>query len=172
LIREIALYEKIIIFGNSGSGKSTLARQYAEELSLIHLDLDSLAWQDTMPPQRRELADSLNELNKFLAENDNWVIEGVYADLLSSISTKATQLLFVNPGIETCIANCKNRPWEPHKYESKQAQDDNLQMLIEWIKQYPDREDEFSLRAHRKLFDGFSGEKIEYTSNERDSLNG
>jgi len=159
--------KKIIIFGNSGSGKSTLAKQYAERFSLAHLDLDSLAWQDTIPPQRRELEDSINDLNDFLSQHENWVIEGVYADLLSSISSDATKMFFVNPGIDTCIANSKNRPWEPHKYESKEAQDKNLEMLIDWIKQYPERDDEFSLTAHQKLFDDFVGNKVEYTSNER-----
>jgi len=163
--------KKIIIFGNSSSGKSTLAKQYAERFSLTHLDLDSLAWQDTVPPQRRDLQDSVNELNNFLALNDNWVIEGVYADLLSSISYQATKMVFVNPDIETCIANSKNRPWEPHKYESKGAQDDNFQMLIGWIRQYPERNDEMSLNAHRKLFDEHPGDKIEYTSNERAPIN-
>ena len=162
--------KKIIIFGNSGSGKSTLAKHYVKEFSLAHLDLDILAWQDTVPPQRRELKASLIELEKFIAEHDNWVIEGVYADLLSETAVKATKMIFVNPGVDICIENSKNRPWEPHKYPSKEAQDENFSMLIDWIKQYPHRDDEMSLGAHRKLFDGFVGEKVEYDSNDRNKL--
>ncbi len=41
-------------------------------------------------------------------------------------------------------------------------------MLIDWIKQYDVRDDEFSLKAHRELFDNFGGKKVEYTSNDRD----
>ncbi len=158
---------KIVIFGNSGSGKSTLAKQYSEKLQIAHLDLDSLAWQNTIPPQRRALNDSITDIQAFLSQNDNWVIEGCYADLLEVLTDKTTKMIFVNPGVDTCIANCKNRPWEPHKYESKQSQDENLDMLIEWITQYPVRKDEFSLTAHQKLYDSFSGAKIEYKSNER-----
>ena len=158
---------KIIIFGNSGSGKSTLAKQLVVDFSLAHLDLDSLAWKNTNPPQRRKLENSIIEIKIFLNENKSWVIEGCYADLLSSITKYSTEMIFINPGTETCIANCKNRLWEPHKYASKKAQDANLYMLINWVKQYTERTDEFSLKAHRDLFDNFSGNKVEYTSNER-----
>jgi len=56
------------------------------------------------------------------------------------------------------------RAWEPHKYASKEAKDANLDMLTDWIRKYESRTDEFSLAAHRALFDGFTGEKIELTS--------
>jgi len=161
---------KIIIFGNSGSGKSTLAKQLKEKHQLAHCDLDTFAWENTTPPQRKNISDSLIDINQFISCNKNWVIEGCYADLLSEIVDQSTQLIFINPGIDTCINNCINRPWEPHKYESKQAQDDNLNMLIDWIKEYPNREDELSLKAHRELFDRFTGNKVEYTSNGRDSF--
>ena len=159
--------KKIMIFGNSGSGKSTLAKEYADKFGLAHLDLDSLAWKDTSPPERRNVQSSLKDILTFTDKNDTWVIEGCYADLLSLISIHATNMIFINPDVETCIANCKNRPWEPHKYPSKQAQDENLEMLIDWIKQYPVREDEFSLKAHRELFYQYEGEKIEYNCNQR-----
>jgi adenylate kinase family enzyme len=164
---EVNRMKKIIIFGNSGSGKSTLAKTYAIKFLLVHLDLDSLAWQNTNPPQRRKLDDSIKDINGFISKNESWVIEGCYADLLSSLAKQSTNMIFINPGTETCIANCKSRSWEPHKYKSKQAQDDNLCMLIDWIKQYTERTDEFSLTSHRELFDSFAGNKIEYTSNER-----
>ena len=94
---------------------------------------------------------------------DGWVIEGCYADLLEASLPRCTRVLFLNPGIEACIANARVRPWEPHKYPSKEAQDANLEMLIGWIGEYETRTDAFSLAAHRALFDGFAGEKIELT---------
>ena len=159
--------KKIIIIGNSGSGKSTLANQLSSKYSLVQLDLDSLAWQNTIPPQRKELAESSKDIRLFTDANKNWVIEGCYADLISLVVSTATQLIFVNPSIEVCINNCKSRPWEPHKYSSKAEQDNNLQMLIKWVKQYSERDDEFSLTAHQNLFDRFDGDKIEYQSNKR-----
>jgi hypothetical protein len=38
-------------------------------------------------------------------------------------------------------------------------------MLIAWVREYATREDEFSLREHRRLFGAHSGAKVEYTSN-------
>ena len=95
------------------------------------------------------------------------MIEGCYADLLALALPRATDLVFLNPGVDTCIANARNRPWEPHKYPSPEAQNANLNMLIGWIRDYAEREDEFSLAAHRRLFEGFAGRKREFTSNDR-----
>lgn len=75
---------KAAIFGNSGSGKSTLGRQLRDQ-GLPHLDLDSLAWLLTCPPERR--------------------------------------------------------PREQDKYESREIQDRNLPMLLDWIAGYTERDD-------------------------------
>ena len=159
--------KKIVIFGNSGSGKTTLATQLARKHHLSHLDLDILAWQSTKPPIRKPLKESKTEIESFFSENNQWVIEGCYSDLLSLTLKDATEIIFLNPDIQTCIDNCKKRPWEPHKYKSKVEQTQNLNMLLEWVKQYHSREDEFSLVSHRKLFKQFAGKKREYSSNER-----
>jgi len=159
--------KKIMVFGNSGSGKSTLAQQYSTRFAVPVLDLDILAWLPTNPPQRAPLEQSFSQIDVFIANNSGWVIEGCYADLLSKVTNEASEMFFLNPGVKTCIENSRNRPWEPHKYASKQAQDKNLPMLIEWISQYPEREDEFSLSAHQKLFNAFGGKKTEILSNER-----
>lgn len=168
------LMHRVVIFGNSGSGKSTLAREMADRHSCSLLDLDVLAWEKSDPllqqPRRRPLADSLAAIDAFLRENESWVIEGVYSDLLGHALRFASRLIFLNPGVETCAANARNRPWEPHKYPSREAQDKNLEMLIRWIEKYPEREDEFSLGSHRALYEGFAGEKIELTSNDRSGL--
>ena len=56
-------------------------------------------------------------------------------------------------------------PREPHKYESKAAQDANLDMLIGWIRDYTERQDVFSYHAHRDFYERFAGEKLMYTDN-------
>ncbi len=158
---------RIVIFGNSGSGKSTLAKGYVRDHALAHLDLDILAWQNSEPPIRRPVGDSAPEIGKFLAKHEGWVVEGCYSDLLKLALDGANEAILLNPGVETCIANCKKRPWEPHKYPSAAAQDKNLDMLLDWVRQYSTRRDEFSLVAHQKLFDGFAGKKTEILSNDR-----
>lgn len=161
--------QRILIFGNSGSGKTTLAARLRDEQGLAHLDLDELAWLPATPPDRRPLAESGQAIREFVAAHDSWVIEGCYTDLLELAAPLATEAIFLNLPVAQCQANARGRPWEPHKYSSPAAQDANLAMLLEWIAGYPERDDVLSLRAHRELFDAFSGQKRELTEN-MDSL--
>jgi adenylate kinase family enzyme len=155
---------RIVIFGNSGSGKTTLAKTLASFHQAEHLDLDAIAWKTDQPGIRAAFEDSKRDLLEFIERSD-WVIEGCYTYLLKEAIAYCTEIIFLNPGVETCIENCKARPWEPHKYPNPEAQDKNLQMLIEWVKEYETRDDEFSLQKHRQLFDSYVGKKIEYNSN-------
>ncbi|MEY2929640.1 MAG: hypothetical protein RL033_389 [Pseudomonadota bacterium] len=153
--------QRIVIFGNAGAGKTTLARQLAQSGELAHLDLDLLAWLPGPPPQRRSLADSARDIAQFTSHNPAWVIEGCYSDLLELVLPECSDILFLNPGVEACLANCRARPWEPSKYASKAEQDANLELLLQWVRAYDTREDEFSLRSHRRLFKSFDGPKRE-----------
>lgn len=150
---------RVLVFGNSGAGKSTLAQKLRDQEGLAHLDLDTLAWQNTSPPQRRSIEESGEELDAYIRAHDGWVIEGCYADLLGLATRVATKMIWLNPATEICVAHARRRPWEPHKYESKDAQDANLPMLIDWIRAYETRDDEFSRVAHARLFDQFAGPK-------------
>ena len=156
---------RTIIFGNSASGKSSLARKLCQQFNAAHLDLDTVAWLPDSPPQRRCLSDSGDLISKFVNANPHWVIEGCYSDLMQSLLPHITDMVFMDLSIGDCIDNAKSRPWEPHKYPSKQQQDDNLAMLIDWIAQYSQRNDTFSLLSHQQLFATFNGEKQRITSN-------
>jgi hypothetical protein len=131
----------------------------AEQDGLAHLDLDTLAWLPTYPPRRSPLSESKKAIDAFTAVHQNWVIEGCYTDLLELVSAQATEIVFLNLDVEHCVANAGKRPWEPHKYPTKEAQDANLVMLIDWIRQYETREDEFSLSAHLAFYEQFEGRK-------------
>jgi len=61
----------------------------------------------------------------------------------------------------------KARPWEPHKYPSKEDQDNNLAMLLDWIAQYSVRPDTFSHAAHSQLYERYVGKKTMYVSNDQ-----
>ena len=165
----MSLNRRVLVFGNSGSGKSTLSKSLSEQEGLAHLDLDTLAWLpsivDKAPPQRASLKESSKKLKAFTSEHEAWVIEGCYTDLLDLLSNQATDIIFMNLDTAKCIENAKNRPWEPHKYESKTAQDKNLDMLISWIEQYTTRDDVFSYQSHKSFYEGFAGNKIMYEVN-------
>ncbi len=159
----------IVVFGNSGSGKSTLARQLSADDGLAHLDLDTLAWKTTSPPARTPIEESAAAIERFMASNQNWVIEGCYSDLLAVAIGRCSEIIFMDLSVDDCIENAKSRPWEPHKYQSKSAQDANLEMLIDWIKEYPYRTDVFSKAVHEKLYDEYTGCKRRYTGNRGDA---
>jgi adenylate kinase family enzyme len=158
---------RVVIFGNSGAGKSTWARRLAAADDLAHLDLDTLAWQPGVPLRRRARHDSLAAIDAFVAAQPAWVIEGCYASLIEPLLAHRPRLVFLNPGVEVCVAHCQARPWEPHKYPSPEAQDANLPTLLAWVRAYETRTDEFSLRRHRRLFDGYAGDKVERTETTR-----
>jgi hypothetical protein len=84
------------------------------------------------------------------------------ADILEPLLQHADTLIFLNPGVETCVAHCRARLWEAEKFESPEAQDANLQNLIDWVRKYESRDDEYGLERHQALFKAFRGRKIEY----------
>lgn len=152
---------RFAILGNSGSGKTTLARWLAESANLAVLDLDSVAWQPNEPAVQRpsDLAEA--DVAAFCAARTRWVVEGCYANLVEVALRFEPHLVFLNPGLQLCTAHCYNRPWEPRKYPSRQAQDANLEFLISWVAGYYTRDGPMSLRAHRGVFAGYSGRKSE-----------
>ena len=150
---------RILIFGNSGSGKSTLASRLCRQSGLAHLDLDTLAWLPDTPLRRRPLTDCEKLIGKFTSANENWVIEGCYGDILQLLSNAAEEAVFLDVPVSHCVDNARRRPFEPHKYSSEAAQNNNLSMLIQWIQDYPSRADDCSLSAHRKLLAAFEGRK-------------
>ena len=133
---------------------------------MVYLDLDTVAWKPDQFGVREDEALSIEKLDAFSTSSESWVVEGCYSGLISHLASLATEMVFLNPGVEACIANCRARPWEPHKYDSKEAQDKNLAYLLDWVREYAARDDEFSLKAHRDVFDAFLKTKWELRSNE------
>jgi len=97
--------------------------------------------ESSKTPTRLPLPANKKLIARFMADNTAWVIERCYSSLLGYVMPHTSEIIFLNPGVETCIANSNNRPWEPHKYESP--------------------------AAHRRLFDAYNGTKSEYSSNAR-----
>jgi adenylate kinase family enzyme len=152
---------KVVIFGNSGSGKSTLARSLAAAGAIDVLDLDTIVWEPNRIAVRRTTADALADLERFCVARERWIIEGCYGDLVERALAWNPELVLVDPGESVCLRNCKNRPWEPHKYASKQEQDAKLEFLLGWVSDYYRRTDDMSLARHRAIFDAYPGPKRE-----------
>ncbi|KEF41616.1 MAG: shikimate kinase [Cyanobium sp. CACIAM 14] len=152
---------RIILLGNAGAGKSTLAGRLIAREPAERLSLDAVAFAGGSA-QRRPLQESLEEVRRWIAQRQSWIIEGCYADIIEPLLVHCDELLFLNPGIEACVAHCRARPWEPEKFGSPQQQDANLENLIQWVRSYSERTDEYGLARHRALFDASEGAKREF----------
>jgi len=150
---------RIAIIGNSGSGKSTLARQLSAVHTLTSLDLDTIVWAPGKIGVLRERDAAAADAKAFCESNRRWVTEGCYGALTQHVLAYSPVLLLLDPGVDLCLANCRSRPWEPHKYASMEQQDEKLDFLLSWVRAYYTREDDLSLRSHRALFDGYRGPK-------------
>lgn len=153
---------RIVIYGNAGSGKTTMAREVAREFDLPHLCLDHIAWAAS--GIRRPLRESLVELETFIAANPGWVIEGCYGDLIEVALPQSSELRFLNPGVDACVANCRKRPWEPSYCASPEEQQRLIEPPIAFVREYETRQDEYSQARHRAIFKAFAGVKREFTS--------
>jgi adenylate kinase family enzyme len=151
---------RVVIVGNSGSGKSTLAGQIAAAHSITSLDLDTVAWEPGKIAVARLPEAAAADVTAFCSTYDSWIIEGCYGTLAGHALAYSPILLFIDPGVEACLANCRDRPWEPHKYASKAEQDAWLEFLLSWAAGYYTRDDDLSLRAHQTLFDSYRGPKL------------
>lgn len=151
---------RVAIVGNSGSGKSTLAGQIAAAHVIPSLDLDTVAWEPGKVAVARTPEAAADDVSAFCSANERWVVEGCYGTLVEQALAYSPILLFIDPGVEACLANCQSRPWEPHKYASKAQQEEKLEFLLSWVKGYYSRDDELSLNAHRTLFESYRGLKL------------
>jgi adenylate kinase family enzyme len=150
---------KIAILGNSGSGKSTLASALAAAHDLCVLDLDTIAWEPGKVAVARDPVLAASDVEAFCQRGEHWVVEGCYGRLVEVALRHSPILLFLEPGVAACLDNCRSRPWEAHKYDSRQAQDARLPVLLDWVQQYDRREGDLSLMGHQSLFDSYAGAK-------------
>ena len=154
---------RLLVFGNSGSGKTTLAGRLAEEHGIPHLDLDTLVWEPEQIAVQRTPGDVFANLDRFLETRDSWVIEGCYGELIEHAASRCTRLIFLNPGVEALP-----RPQRTSTLGASQVRDaggpgrDAGDALQAWVRDYYDRDGDWSYRAHRAIFDAHPGDKVEY----------
>lgn len=155
---------RVAILGNSGSGKSTLAHWLAQAGAARALDLDTIAWEADKPTTLKADSVARDEVHAFCGSHEDWIVEGCYANLIEPALSYSPCLILLNPGEEACLANCRARPWEPHKYATRSEQDANLPFLLSWVSEYYVRSGPLSLAAHRACFEAYRGLKRELKS--------
>ena len=98
---------KIQICGYSGSGKSTLARALGEKYNIPVLHLDSVQWYGDW--QFRSEEEQSDAVNKFLAENDSWVIDGNYTKICPQRFSDCDLFILIQFNRFYCFKKCWSR---------------------------------------------------------------
>lgn len=107
------------------------------------------------------------DLDAFCGRSAAWIVEGCYGELVAAILQRSPLLVLLDPGEAACVAHCRARPWEQHKYASRAEQDERLGFLLDWVAAYYTRQDSMSLHGHRALFDDYDGPKCDLRRPER-----
>lgn len=155
---------RVAIIGNAGSGKSTLAARLSSTNGIRALDLDTIYWEPGQIAVERQASVRAAELCRFCDDPPSWIIEGCYADLVKASFPWSPDLILMNPGLDACLQNCRRRPFESHKFSSKNEQDKMLDPLLVWVSGYYERDGPMSLRAHLDLYERYGGPKRIVTS--------
>lgn len=98
---------KIVIIGYSGSGKSTLAKTLGAHYNIAVLHLDSVnflsGWKVRDEKQSNEI------VNKFMEENESWIIDGNYHKIARERFELADKIIFLNYNRFFCLKNVIKR---------------------------------------------------------------
>ena len=121
---------KIAIVGYSGSGKSTLARFLSGKLSAPVLYLDTVHWLPGWQERPREKTREIVE--KFLNENEAWVIDGTYSKVhYERRMDEADTIIFLNFNRFTCLHRAFKRRRE-YKGENRFSMTEGCEERISW----------------------------------------
>ncbi|MBV6822267.1 AAA family ATPase [Pseudomonas sp. PD9R] len=142
---------RTLLIGNSGSGKSWLAQRLAEHLRVPWIDLDRIHWLSDEYNIARPQGEALG-MARIAADEERWVIEGIYGGIVSEIIHRATTLIWLCIEDEECVANIRQR---------EVNDDERLMALLEWAGSYRLRDESSGFAAHQRLFEGFTGSKIQ-----------
>lgn len=143
------------IIGNMGSGKTTLAKKIAKKLNISNLDLDTIFWKG---PYKNKQINPLRgiELEKFLAQNNDWVIEGVYKTIMTYLLKKQPHFIYIDLPWEENLKNLEKRG--------------TSQDRIDYAKTYFDKDRRvqgspiYNRNSHLDTFHDYKGKKTLLTS--------
>ena len=148
---------KIVIIGNSGSGKTWLAEKICNnESKLIHLD--SLFWKPGGFEVKRGKAELINLIRKSL-QNDEWVAEGVFGELIKYYTPEAEELIWLDMPWSLCHKRLMQRFTESKKHMNRTQSLECHNKLIGWAQNYHTRTDSKSIVGHKKIYDSFKRSK-------------
>ncbi|HEH9440764.1 MAG: AAA family ATPase [Aeromonas sobria] len=157
--------KRMLIIGNSGSGKSWLAAQLAERLTIREVNLDNIVWQPGGFNQKRPQHE-IDHAIQILAQEPEWVVEGVFGALAEQLLDAADTLLFLDLDWSVCRDSLLSRGSQSAKQRDAIAAEENFQQLLVWASMYDQRASKSSRQFHRELFERFPNDKRCFTTRE------
>jgi adenylate kinase family enzyme len=88
-------FDRTVIIGNTASGKSWLSKRLGNKLSLSVVDLDQIRWVDGDYGRKESVPVAIAKTSE-KAQQEQWVIEGVYGWLVNPIIDRATCLIWTD----------------------------------------------------------------------------
>lgn len=151
---------KIIIIGNSGSGKSYTGQKLSciKQLPCTHLDKIFFRPGGFTVSDERPIEDVYKDLDK-VRLSDQWIIEGIFGDLIERCSPNATHFLFLDLSQDQCEKGLRLREFQPENWNDPEIGRSVFEDLINWAINYWNRNDRFSHEYHLRLYDSFVGIK-------------
>jgi len=147
---------RILIVGNCGSGKSWLATRLSSMLRIPVHDLDRYHWEDNSYARARPAEEAIS-LTKKAAEQDCWIIEGVYGWMAEQAAPRASFLVWLDIPVGDCLQNLLARgPGE--------GTPENFNALLNWAADYPTRATSSSYSGHKRIFSHFSADRVRLRS--------
>ncbi len=147
---------RISIIGNCGSGKTWLANKLSKSLSAPVIFLDDIFWEPGGFNKKR--ADSeVNQLIESGKSSDSWIVEGVFGDLIERFLDDADLLVWLDIDWVTCKRRLHNRGSESAKFLGRTQSDQQFNDLIDWGREYYERDDLRSYTGHQAIFNQFNG---------------
>lgn len=92
---------KLHIYGGPGSGKTTLGLKYSKNYNLEYLDLDNIFWDHSNGRYSNINSEVYRKKNleQFIKQNEEWVIEGVYTGWINSSLSHADNIIVLNTNV-------------------------------------------------------------------------
>ena len=153
---------RIIIIGSSGSGKTNLAQNLSNN-SVKVFHLDTYFWEPGGFNKKRPQDVVTKELAAISAL-DEWIIEGVFGELIELFLERATCFVWLDLDWETCRKNLVRRGSESSRQLDTSTAEQNFQTLLGWASKYWERTNSRSHSGHQKLLDGFPRQKYRLKS--------
>lgn len=127
---------RIIVIGSPGSGKSTFAKQLSQKMNIPAFHLDKLFWKNDNEMVEQE--EFVRQIEKIIAENEAWVIDGNYRGTLPLRLEKADLVIWLKAPRWKCILNVIKRYFKLLKNEDTGGNPKSLRFeFLKYIWDFP-----------------------------------